>query len=402
MSMVKKTVLLATAGAFALALSACDKPVKQQQVQGPVPVTAVSAVGEDLSISRTFIGKVVSYDKVDIKPRIQGILKKKAYVEGAMVKKGELLYSIEKDQYVAALQQAEAALARAEADAINAGLQMERAEQLIGTGDISKANFDNRKAAAAMAMAAVKEARAAADNAKLNLGYTDIKAPFTGRTGMSNYDEGEYITPSSGTLVSMVSIDPMGVEFAIGMKDIAAMMVSVGGEVPHITAELTLAQGHVYESKGKIDFIDNAINQQTDTLKMRAKFDNKKGRLMDGELVSIKITTNEKYPMIIVPQASLQQDQAGRYVMVVKDDNKIELRRVITGVEVGKNIVVSSGLSEGEKIVVDGLQKIRQGSEVKATVVDINQFDNGTDKTKSNSAKAGEVKADKAKTDEHK
>ena len=123
---------------------------------------------------------------------------------------------------------------------------------------------------------------------------------------------------------------------------------------------------------------------------------------MDGELVSIKITTDEKYPMIVIPQASLQQDQAGRYVMVVKGDNKIELRRVITGVEIGKNIVVSSGLSEGEKIVVDGLQKIRQGTEVKPTIVDINQFDNGTDKAKSGSAKAGEVKADEAKTKEHK
>ncbi len=397
MSMVKKTVLLAAAGAFALALSACDKPVEQQQAQGPVPVTAVAAVSEDLPISRAFIGKVVSYDKVDIKPRIQGIIKKRAYTEGAMVKKGALLYSIEKDQYTAALQQAEAALAKAEADAINANLQLERAEQLIGTGDISKATFDNRKAAAAMAMAAVKEARAAADNAKLNLGYTDIKAPFTGRAGMSNYDEGEYITPSSGTLVSMVSIDPMGVEFAIGMKDIAAMMVSVGGEVPHISAELTLTQGHVYENKGKIDFIDNSINQQTDTLKMRARFDNPKGRLMDGELVSIKITTEEKYPMIIIPQASLQQDQAGRYVLVVKDDNKIDLRRVITGVEVGKNIVAASGLNEGEKVVVEGLQKIRQGSEVKAAIVDIYQFDNGTDKTKNGSAKAGEAKTEESK-----
>jgi RND family efflux transporter, MFP subunit len=396
-SMVKKTVLLAAAGAFALALSACDKPVEQQQAQGPVPVTAVAAVSEDLPISRAFIGKVVSYDKVDIKPRIQGIIKKRAYTEGAMVKKGALLYSIEKDQYTAALQQAEAALAKAEADAINANLQLERAEQLIGTGDISKATFDNRKAAAAMAMAAVKEARAAADNAKLNLGYTDIKAPFTGRAGMSNYDEGEYITPSSGTLVSMVSIDPMGVEFAIGMKDIAAMMVSVGGEVPHISAELTLTQGHVYENKGKIDFIDNSINQQTDTLKMRARFDNPKGRLMDGELVSIKITTEEKYPMIIIPQASLQQDQAGRYVLVVKDDNKIDLRRVITGVEVGKNIVAASGLNEGEKVVVEGLQKIRQGSEVKAAIVDIYQFDNGTDKTKNGSAKAGEAKTEESK-----
>jgi len=396
-SMVKKTVLLAAAGAFALALSACDKPVEQQQAQGPVPVTAVAAVSEDLPISRAFIGKVVSYDKVDIKPRIQGIIKKRAYTEGAMVKKGALLYSIEKDQYTAALQQAEAALAKAEADAINANLQLERAEQLIGTGDISKATFDNRKAAAAMAMAAVKEARAAADNAKLNLGYTDIKAPFTGRAGMSNYDEGEYITPSSGTLVSMVSIDPMGVEFAIGMKDIAAMMVSVGGEVPHISAELTLTQGHVYENKGKIDFIDNSINQQTDTLKMRARFDNPKGRLMDGELVSIKITTEEKYPMIIIPQASLQQDQAGRYVLVVKDDNKIDLRRVITGVEVGKNIVAASGLNEGEKVVVEGLQKIRQGSEVKAAIVDIYQFDNGADKTKNGSAKTGEAKTEESK-----
>jgi membrane fusion protein (multidrug efflux system) len=395
--MVKKTVLLAAAGAFALVLSACDKPVEQQQAQGPVPVTAVAAVSEDLPISRAFIGKVVSYDKVDIKPRIQGIIKKRAYTEGAMVKKGALLYSIEKDQYTAALQQAEAALAKAEADAINANLQLERAEQLIGTGDISKATFDNRKAAAAMAMAAVKEARAAADNAKLNLGYTDIKAPFTGRAGMSNYDEGEYITPSSGTLVSMVSIDPMGVEFAIGMKDIAAMMVSVGGEVPHISAELTLTQGHVYENKGKIDFIDNSINQQTDTLKMRARFDNPKGRLMDGELVSIKITTEEKYPMIIIPQASLQQDQAGRYVLVVKDDNKIDLRRVITGVEVGKNIVAASGLNEGEKVVVEGLQKIRQGSEVKAAIVDIYQFDNGADKTKNGSAKAGEAKTEESK-----
>lgn len=357
---VRKIGILAMAAVFALVASACEKKQEKSTAgQQAVPVTTTSAISVDIPFSATFIGKATAYDNVGVLARVQGFLKKRAFVEGDFVKKGTLLFAIEDDQYKAALDQAKASLSQAEAAAVNASVQFERAKELIKTGDVSRSVFDTRETAYLSSVAAVKAARAAVETASLNLGYTKIAAPFSGKIGMATYSEGEYITPSSGSLVDLVSIDPMGVIFAVSTQDLVGLY-NMGGDFPKVYASLVNAKGKEYGTKGEVDFINNAVNPLTDTLKMRAKFANPKGALLDGAIVNVKITTEEDYPTIVIPQAALQQDQAGRYVMVINNNNKAVLTRVVTGRELKSFIVVNSGLSAGDQIVIEGLQKIKQ------------------------------------------
>ncbi len=350
-----------------LSVSACKKNEQQQAVQTAVPVTATTASVVDMPFTTSFVGKVVAYDKVDIRARVQGYLKECAFKEGDLVKKGDLLFVIEQDQYKIAVNQAEAALSSAKAASSNASIQFKRAKELIKTGDVSKSVFDQREATALSAAAAEKQAFAALNNAKLQLSYTEIKAPFTGKIGLATYSDGEYVTPSSAALAHMVSVDPIGVEFSTSVSSLSSFM-DENGKFPEMTATIVTTLGREYPFTGKIDYIGNVIDKATDTLKLRAKFENPDARLIDGETVKINVSTAHDIPTVIIPQAALQQDQAGRYVMVIDKDNKAEMRRVVTGKEMGRNIVVSSGLNAKEKVITEGLQKIKQGVVVSATL----------------------------------
>jgi len=360
-----KVIMLGSCMVFSL--TACQEEQQQAAAQGPVPVTAVTSVTTNMPLTASFVGKVTAYDKVDIRARVQGYLKENVFVEGDLVKKDSLLFIIEQDQYKTAVNEAAAALASAQASASNAEVQFKRAKELIRTGDVSQSVYDQREAAALSSAAAVKQAKAALDNAKLQLGYTEIKAPFTGKIGLATYSAGEYVTPSSASLAQIVSVDPIGVEFSASMKGLSGFMTKEG-KFPEMSARIVTALGKEYPVTGEIDYIGNMIDKSTDTLKLRAKFANPDALLIDGETVRITISTKYDVPTVIIPQIAIQQDQAGRYVMIVGQDNKVEMRRITTGKELGKNIVVTSGVKEGEKIVTEGLQKIKQGVAVNASM----------------------------------
>ena len=361
-----KTIMLGTCIAFSVA--ACQDEQEQQAVaQGPIPVTAVSAMATSMPLTASFVGKVTAYDNVSIRARVQGYLKDNVFKEGDLVKKGALLFVIEQDQYKIAVNEAEAALASAKASASNADVQFKRAKELIRTGDVSQSIFDQREAAALSSAAAVKQATAALDNAKLQFSYTEIKAPFTGKIGLATYSAGEYVTPSSAPLAQIVSVDPIGVEFSASIKGLSGFMTKEG-KLPEMSANIVTALGKEYPLTGEIDYIGNMIDKSTDTLKLRAKFSNPDALLIDGETVKITVSTKYDVATVLIPQAAIQQDQVGRYVMIVAADNKVEMRRITTGKELGKNIIVTSGVKVGEKVVIEGLQKIKQGVTVKASL----------------------------------
>ena len=359
MLLSNKVKMMVLGTCMALTVTACKEDKNQPVDQGPVPVTAVTSISADMPLTASFVGKVTAYDKVDIRARVQGYLKENVFKEGELVKKDALLFIIEQDQYKIAVNEATAALASAQASASNADVQFKRAQELIRTGDISQSVFDQRKAAALSSSASVKQATAALNNAKLQLSYTEIKAPFTGKIGLATYSAGEYVTPSSASLAQIVSVDPIGVEFSASIQGLSGFMTE-DGTLPEMTANLITALGKEYPLKGEIDYIGNMIDKSTDTLKLRAKFSNPDALLIDGETVKITISTVNSVPTVVIPQVAIQQDQAGRYVMVIGEGNKIEMRRINTGKELGKNIVVLSGVKAGEKIVTEGLQKIKQ------------------------------------------
>ncbi len=361
-----KAVVLSTCIAFSAA--ACQEETQQQQtMQTVVPVTATNAITINMPLTASFVGKVTAYDKVDIRARVQGYLKESTFIEGDLVKKDAPLFVIEQDQYRIAVNEAAAALASAKASASNADVQFKRAKELLRTGDVSQSVFDQREAAAISSAAAVKQAASALDNAKLQFSYTEIKAPFTGKIGLATYSAGEYVTPSSAALAQIVSVDPIGVEFSASINGLSGFM-DADGKLPEMRANIITALGKEYPLAGEVDYIGNMIDKSTDTLKLRAKFSNPDARLIDGENVKVTLSTVQDVPTVVIPQVAIQQDQAGRYVMVVGKDNKVEMRRVTTGKELGKNIVIVSGLQAGEQIVTEGLQNIKQGTVVKAAV----------------------------------
>lgn len=361
-----KAVVLSTC--IACSAAACQEETQQQQtMQTVVPVAATNAITINMPLTASFVGKVTAYDKVDIRARVQGYLKESTFIEGDLVKKDAPLFVIEQDQYRIAVNEAAAALASAKASASNADLQFKRAKELLRTGDVSQSVFDQREAAAISSAAAVKQAASALDNAKLQFSYTEIKAPFTGKIGLATYSAGEYVTPSSAALAQIVSVDPIGVEFSASINGLSGFM-DADGKLPEMRANIITALGKEYPLTGEVDYIGNMIDKSTDTLKLRAKFSNPDARLIDGENVKVTLSTVQDIPTVVIPQVAIQQDQAGRYVMVVGKDNKVEMRRVTTGKELGKNIVIVSGLQAGEQVVTEGLQNIKQGTVVKAAV----------------------------------
>lgn len=353
-----------------LLLSACnessDKQAAAQQMPPPA-VGVVTAANRPVDEGYTFIGRVQAVDKVDLVARVEGFLQQRAYTEGQEVKAGDLLFVLEKATYQAAVDQAQANLASAQATADNAKLQADRARDLIRNQNVSQATLDDRVAAEKSAAAVVQQNQAALEVAQINLGYTEIKAPFDGRVGAARFSVGGLVGPSSGALATIVSQDPIYVTFPVSDRFVLdAQQQAEGGkvEVQNVAVRLTLANGTEYPHVGKIDFADVKIDQATDTLTIRAEFPNPERILTDGQYA--RVTASPKTPVeaLVIPQRAVLTDQAGNYVLVVEDGNKAAIRRVVTGVNQGVDVVVQQGLKAGDVVIADGIQRVRPGEAV--------------------------------------
>jgi membrane fusion protein (multidrug efflux system) len=356
-----------------LAVGACDQA--EEQVAAPPPPAAVSVVVvpmADVSPAAEFVGRVVAVDKVELRARVQGFLEKRAFTEGQEVREDELLFVIEQAPFQAAVIQAEADLTSAKADAKNAAVQLDRAEQLLKKQNIPAATRDDRAATAAVANAAVKDREAALEVAKINLGYTEIRAPVTGRIGLATFSEGNLVGPESGVLAVIVSQDPIFVTFQVSQRDLLEArrrQQAAGIDTSALVVRLKLPDGSEYAHSGKVNFLDVQIAQGTDTATVRAVFDNPDRMLIDGALVDVSVERGTPTPTLVIPQAAIQVDQAGPFALVVNDGNKVEVRRLTLGRAVGVNMAVAAGLQEGELVIVEGIQKVRPGAEVAPTTV---------------------------------
>lgn len=363
------------AGFCAAALAACSPEEGAQQGAAPPPPVAVAVAPvarKDVTVGAGFVGRVVAAEDVDIRARVSGFLEKRLFTEGQDVRAGDLLFTIEQAPYRAQVAQARANLASAEAAAVNAAVQLQRALDLVKNKNISEAVVDQRRADDAMARAAVLQNHAALEQAEINLGYTEIRAPLSGRIGRSSYSPGSLVGPEAGTLAAIVSQDPVHVTFPVSQREILQFKrraAQTGEGANRAVVRLTLADGQAYPHPGRVDFLDVKVDPGTDTLTVRAELPNPDRLLTDGQFATVSVEREAPEQALVVPQAAVQADQAGTFVLVVGGDGKVEVRRVALGPGRHGETVVEKGLREGEMVIVEGAQKVRPGQAVDAAPV---------------------------------
>ncbi|MEX3008740.1 efflux RND transporter periplasmic adaptor subunit [Hoeflea sp. TYP-13] len=339
----------------------------QSADQIPPSVVVAEVKSEVAQAAGSYVGRVAADSTVDLVARVEGFLEKRNFVEGGLVNKGDVLYQIEKAPYEASLSKAEAELKGAEATAKNAELYLERQKKLLETGDVPQSTVDQAVATLGADQAAVSEAKSDVETAKINLGYTDIVSPMDGRISQSAISVGNLVNSDSGTLATITSVDPINVNFYISEKDLLEERKQglMGENSSKLTVKITLADGELYPAMGRVTYIDNEIQAATDTIELQATISNKDGILIAGQFVTVELDNPDAKPVLTVPQPALQLDKDGHFVFTVGSDNKVERRNVKLGKQLSGNWVVTSGLSEGEKVIVQGLQKVHEGVEVK-------------------------------------
>src|SRR6267154_2329562 len=351
-------------------LTGCGKPASK--TAPPAVVSVIQPVARDVVEWDEYIGRLESPETVDIRARVSGYLDKVHFKEGKEVKKGDLLFTIDRRPYQAEYDRAEADHERAESQADLAKNDAERAKRLIATKAISEEDFDTKTKTYNSALAAVKSAKAAFDSAKLNLEFTEIRAPIQGRISRALVTEGNLVSGGlSGTgatlLTTIVSLDPL---YCYGDADERAILKyirlskegkRISARDEQIPAEMGLADEVGFPHKGYMDFVDNRIDPNTGTLRARGVFPNPDHSLSPGFFARLRIPGSGKYPALLIPDRALGSDQAQKFVYVINAEKKVEFRPVKIGSLVDGLRVVKEGLKPGEQIIVEGLMRVRPG-----------------------------------------
>jgi membrane fusion protein (multidrug efflux system) len=353
-----------------LLLGACsDRGSTTNAEDRPLPSVVVEAVtAKDVAGQTDFVGRTEASQRVDVRARVSGTLMKRPFEEGAEVEKGAVLFEIDPAEFQANLLAAEAQLDKAQASFNENDRNLKRYEVLLQKEATSEAQYDIAKSKADQSRADVAAAQADVERAKLDLGYATITSPIDGRSGISDVDVGNLIGPDSGMLVTILDLDPMDVIFSVGERDYLNFMEArKAGTAEKFTPQIRLANDKLYEFPGKVDVIDNKVDPATGTINVRLKFPNPDRLLVPGQYVSVLLTSSTPEKRIVIPQSAVQENQAGPFVLVVNGEGRIEARPVKTGDRIEDGVVVLDGLTEGETLVVEGIQKVRPGAEVQTT-----------------------------------
>jgi membrane fusion protein (multidrug efflux system) len=361
-------------GAFSLAvvLSISSHAAAQPAPSGPPAVGVVAVQRRPMTDRYEFNGRIQAPNSVSIVARVTASLEKQLFVEGAEVKKGDLLYVLEKPPFQAALDVQKAAVAQAEAQLENARIDFERKQQLVKTSAVSQQAFDNALATQRVAAAQMTSAEAQLETAQINLDYTEIRSPIDGRIGRTSITVGNVVSPAHGSLTTVVSQDPMYVVFSVPTRraiELRDQYADKGG-FDAVKIRVRLPDGRVYSETGKLDFVNNGIAQDTDTLLFRGTIPNpvlgsqavggvELRELTADEFVTVLIESVDPRQVIAVPRAALLADQQGTYVFVVDENNIARQRRVRLGQSTPDTAGIVDGLKEGERVVVEGIQRAR-------------------------------------------
>ena len=347
---------------------------------GPAGPPAVgTTVVQRQSITQTdeFVGRVQAINRVALVARVTGFLTKQLFTEGAEVKPGDLLYQIEKPPFEADVQAKQAAVAQANAQLANASITLNRATTLLNTPAGQRSTVDDATASQRSNAALLLGAQANLQTSQINLGYTDIVSPIAGKIGRTAVTIGNVVGPSTGTLDTIVSQDPMYIYFGVAVRtvlDLRERYANSGGSAA-VIIKLKLPNGRMYTQDGHLDYIDPFVSPNTDTINLRGVVANPvlpgvqagtpgDRELTDGEFVTVLLQGAQPVRTLAIPQAAVLSDQQGSYVFVVGDGNKAEQRRVTLGQASGPLVTVSAGLRVGEVIISDGIQRVRPGQPV--------------------------------------
>jgi membrane fusion protein (multidrug efflux system) len=359
--------------ALAALLVACGKPeTTTATAAAPAPaVTVVPVAFQDVTPRSSFTGRVEAIEKVDLRARVQGFLEQRLFEEGTDVKEGQVLFVIEKAPYQAAVTDAKGAIARAEGALKLANIEVDRYQELVKKKAVAQNEVDLRVAKQTEARGALIQAQAALQKAELDLSYTDVTAPLSGRVGQAAFSVGSYVGPTSEPLATLVSQDPTYVVFPISNRlilEVRRQQVEKGEDPRAVQVKLRLADGSMYGHVGRINFVDVQVNPGTDTVAIRAEVANPDRVLLDGALVTAVIESKEPQRALVLPAQAFQSDQGGFYVLAVDAESKVQVRRVEPGTAIeGGKVPVTKGLTEGERVIVEGAQKVRPGIVVTAT-----------------------------------
>jgi RND family efflux transporter MFP subunit len=337
------------------------------------PVTAAAAIERTTSEFDEFSGRLDAVEKVELRPRVSGYIERIHFAQGAEVAKGDLLVEVDAKPFEQEVRRAEAQVAGAKTRYDLAAGELGRVEKLVESGAVSRQELEERASAKRDADSALKAAQASLETANLNLGYTKVRAPVSGRTSRAELTAGNYVTAGQSLLTTLVSIDPIYAVFEADeqsfLKYADLSRRAAGARTAKNAVYMGLANETGFPHKGFIEFVDNRLNPQTGTIVARALFDNKERRFTPGLFARIKMTGSGSYSAVLVDDRAVGTDQSRRFVLVVGADNKAMYREVKLGPLVDGLRVVRDGLKAGEVIVVNGLQRVRPGMPVQANVV---------------------------------
>ena len=343
---------------------------------GPPAVGVIEAAQRPITESNEFLGRIEATNRVSVVARVTAFLEKRNFVEGAEVKTGDLLYQLERGPFEADLKSRQAQVAQLQATLVNAKLTTDRARTLLGGPAGQQSTYDAALANQQSLEAQIQAAQAQVDLSQINLDYSEIHSPIDGKIGRTAVTEGNVVSPSSGVLTTIVSQDPMYVTFPVSVREGLALRdrYATRGGFKAVVIKVRLPDGRLYDQVGQLNFINNTIAQNTDTITLRGTIPNPilndlsaKGtvrELTDNEFVTVLLEGAEPVEVLAIPRSAVLSDQQGEYVYVVGADNKAEQRRIQLGQSTPTIASVTNGLSAGDKVVVEGLQKVRPGQAV--------------------------------------
>jgi multidrug efflux system membrane fusion protein len=352
---------------LALVIAACSRSGSSGSggtAPPPVPVTVATAVSKPMPVELRAIGTVQPSNSVTVRARVGGILAQVHFREGQDVKEGDVLFTLDGGPLEAELRQAQANLARSQAQLNNARKDAERYTELARQGFVAQQQADQAQTAAASLEATVRADQAVVENARIQRGYATIRAPIAGRTGALLVHEGDLIKVSDTPMVVLNQIRPVDIAFALPERELPEIRARSAEGSLHVSAQAPQSGRPLGE--GRLTFIDNRVDQVTGTIQLKASFPNQEGGLWPGQFVNVVLTLATDPAATVVPTPAVQMGQSGRYVFVVAPDQTAELRQVSVAREVGQETVIASGVSPGETVVTDGQLRLVPGAKVDA------------------------------------